>query len=83
MENVDDDRIAPRRKLGWRGVTKMPAPSKAMQQASAIAEHEPEKLYSRNKGLLKMKKKSLHDFAATKRKGLPEHKSGLAALKNK
>jgi hypothetical protein len=38
----------------------------------AIAEHEPEKLYARNKGMLKMSRKQLHDFAATKRKGLPQ-----------
>lgn len=39
----------------------------------AIAEHEPEKLYSKNRGLLKMTKGQLHDFAATKRKGLPKY----------
>ena len=32
----------------------------------AIAEHAPAKLYKRNKGLLKMSKSQLHDFAATK-----------------
>jgi hypothetical protein len=83
MENVDDDRIAPRRKLGWRGVTKMPAESKAQQRLMAIAEHDPDEVSPKNRSVLKMKKKSLHDFAATKRKGLPERKSGLAALKNK
>jgi hypothetical protein len=40
----------------------------------AIAEHEPEKLYERNKGMLKMTHAQLHDFAATKRKGLPAKK---------
>jgi len=49
----------------------MPAKSKKQQKAMAIAEHEPSKLYSRNKGLKKMSKKQLHDFAATKTKGLP------------
>ena len=38
----------------------------------AIAEHEPGKLNAKNKGLLKMSHSQLHDFAATKRKGLPE-----------
>lgn len=38
----------------------------------AIAEHQPGKLYAKNKGLLKMSKSQLHDFAATKRKGLPK-----------
>jgi len=52
----------------------MPAKSQAQQQAMAIAEHEPGKLYARNRGLLKMTHKQLHDFAATKRKGLPKRK---------
>ena len=51
----------------------MPAPSKAMRQASAIAKHHPEKLYKRNRGLLKMSKEDLSDFAETKEKGLPMH----------
>lgn len=41
----------------------------------AIAEHEPSKLFSRNRGLLKMSHSQLHDFAATPRKGLPKRKS--------
>lgn len=39
----------------------------------AIAEHSPGKLYAKNKGLLKMSNNQLHDFAATKRKGLPQY----------
>lgn len=54
----------------------MPAVSQAQQRAMAIAEHEPGKLYGRNKSLLKMSKDELHDFAATKRKGLPKKKQG-------
>ena len=55
----------------------MPAKSKAQREAMAIAEHEPEKLYKRNKGLKKMSKSQLHDFSSTKEKGLPSHvKSG-------
>jgi hypothetical protein len=50
----------------------MPAKSKRQQQAMAIAEHEPKKLYKRNKGLKKMSKSQLHDYAATKTKGLPK-----------
>jgi hypothetical protein len=49
----------------------MPSVSQAQQRATAIAEHEPEKLYAKNKGLLKMSHKQLHDFASTPRKGLP------------
>jgi len=40
----------------------------------AIAEHSPEKLYKKNRGLLRMTQQQLHDFAATKRKGLPKKK---------
>jgi hypothetical protein len=51
----------------------MPSTSKAQRRAMAIAEHHPEELYPENKGLADMGKKSLHDFASTKEKGLPEH----------
>ena len=50
----------------------MPAKSAAQQIAMAIAEHDPSKLYKRNKGLLKMTHGQLHDFAATPRTGLPK-----------
>jgi hypothetical protein len=49
----------------------MPSVSKKQAIAMSIAEHAPEKLYSKNKGLLKMSHQQLHDYAATKRKGLP------------
>lgn len=49
----------------------MPAKSKKQQQVMAIAEHEPSKLYKRNKGLKKMSKSQLHDYASTKTKSLP------------
>ncbi len=52
----------------------MPAPSKAVRRAAAIAEHHPGMLFKRNRGLLKMTKGQLHDFAATKEKGLPAKK---------
>ena len=52
----------------------MPAVSKAQRVAMAIAEHHPEQLYARNRGMAKMTKSQLHDFASTKEKGLPEHK---------
>jgi hypothetical protein len=38
----------------------------------AIAEHDPSKLNADNKGMLKMSHSQLHDFAATKRSGLPK-----------
>jgi len=49
----------------------MPARSKKQQMAMAIAEHEPEKLSSKNKGLLKISKSKLSEFASTPRKNLP------------
>ncbi len=52
----------------------MPAESQAQQRVMAIAKDEPGKLYARNKGLLKMSKEQLSDFASTKRKGLPKKK---------
>ena len=52
----------------------MPAKSKAQRRAMAIAEHHPEKLYKRNKGLKKMSKSQLSEFASTKEKKLPKKK---------
>jgi len=52
----------------------MPAKSKKQRRAMAIAEHHPEKLYKRNRGLKKMSKSDLHDYATTKEKGLPKKK---------
>ena len=49
----------------------MPSVSKAQQEATAIAEHTPDKLYKRNSGLLSMKKPQLREFAKTKTSGLP------------
>jgi len=52
----------------------MPAVSKKQRRVMAIAEHSPDELYERNKGLKKMDRSQLHDFAATKEKGLPKKK---------
>jgi len=52
----------------------MPAVSKAQRLAAAIAEHHPENLYARNRGLLSMSKHELHKYAATKEKDLPKKK---------
>lgn len=43
-----------------------PSVSTAQRQMMAIAEHHPDKLYKRNRGVLKMSKGQLHDFASTK-----------------
>lgn len=40
----------------------------------AIAEHHPEKLRKKNRGVLKMSDSQLHDFAKTKEKHLPSKK---------
>lgn len=53
----------------------MPAISKAQRIVMAIAEHDPSKLRKKNRGVLKMSKKQLHEFAETPSRGLPEHKS--------
>jgi hypothetical protein len=55
----------------------MPAKSVAQRRAMAIAEHAPEKLFSRNKGLLKMSKSKLHEFSKTKEKGLKKKRHNL------
>lgn len=52
----------------------MPSVSKAERQLMAIAEHHPEEVSAKNRGVLKMNHEQLHDFASTKEKGLPEHK---------
>jgi len=49
----------------------------------AIAEHEPNKLYKRNKGLLKMTKSQLHDYADTKEKGLPKRVGAIGRMKKR
>lgn len=59
----------------------MPAPSKKMRRAAAIAEHHPSKLYARNKGLKKMSKSQSHDYAATKEKNLPYSKEDKKFVK--
>jgi hypothetical protein len=47
----------------------MPAVSKKQREMMSIAEHKPGELYKRNKAVLGMSKKQLHDFAATKKAG--------------
>jgi len=47
----------------------MPAQSEKQRMMMAIAEHHPEALYKRNRGVLKMSKSDLSDFASTRFKG--------------
>jgi len=49
----------------------MPALSKKQRRMMAIAEHNPEKLYERNKEAKKMAKEELHKMASTKEANLP------------
>jgi len=51
-----------------------PAVSKKQRKLMGLAKHSPEKLYKRNRGVTKMSKKQLGDFARTKEKGLPNKK---------
>lgn len=56
----------------------MPSVSVAQRRAMAIAEHHPQELYTRNRGLLAMSHKQLHDFAATREGGLPRKTGKLS-----
>ena len=44
----------------------MPSVSRAQQEATAIALHNPSKLYARNRALAKMPAATLREFASTK-----------------
>ena len=59
----------------------MPAKSKAQQRLMAMAEHNPSAVSAKNRGVLNMTHEQLHDFAATKRKGLPAHKAKHGGVK--
>ena len=63
----------------------MPAKSEKQREAIAIAEHNPSKLYKRNKGLLKMSKSDQHDFASTKglKKTESDDKKFVKAMKGR
>jgi len=52
----------------------MPSVSKKQRRAMGIAEHHPEKLYERNRPMLKMSRKQLSEYASTKEKGLRKKK---------
>jgi hypothetical protein len=52
----------------------VPSTSQNQQAATAIALNDPDKLYPRNRGLLKMSQSQLSDFASTPRTGLPKRK---------
>lgn len=60
----------------------MPATSQAQQKLFAIAEHNPEALHKENKGLANLSHKTLHEFAHTKREGLPSYAHARKARKD-
>ena len=60
----------------------MPAVSVKQRKAMAIAEHEPEKLYARNRGMMGMSLSDLKHYAGTPEKGLPKRK-GKKKVKKK
>ena len=51
----------------------MPAKSKAMRKAAAIAIHHPEQLHVKNRGLARMSLEQLAHYASTPERGLPTH----------
>ena len=50
----------------------MSSVTEKQRKMMAIAEHQPSKLFKRNKGVLKMSKEQLSDFARKSTKGSPE-----------
>jgi hypothetical protein len=61
----------------------VPATSIKQRRMFAIAEHHPEKLYAKNKGVLGMKKSQMHDFAAVSETDLPEKVEKVKKLRGK
>jgi len=62
----------------------MPSVSKAQRRAIGIAEHEPGKLYARNRGLLGMSLEDMKEYASTPEAGLPKTvRKGKARKKGK
>lgn len=52
----------------------MSAKSKAQRRLMALAKHHPERLHEKNRGVARMTKKQLGEFASTKEKGLQMRK---------
>ena len=52
----------------------MPANSKAFRRLAAIAEHHPEMVSKKNRSVLGMTHKQLHEYASTPERGLPYKK---------
>lgn len=52
----------------------MPALSIKARRLMALAEHHPEKVREKNRGVLSMTHQQLHDFASTSEENLPRKK---------
>ncbi len=61
----------------------MPAKSKAFRRLVALAEHHPEEVSEKNKGVLSMKPDDMHEFASTPEEGLPMHAKKFKGLMGK
>ncbi len=61
----------------------MPARSVKQRKLMAIALHAPGKLYKRNRGVMKMDKMSMEEFARTSEKGLPKKKGKKKSRKKR
>lgn len=59
----------------------MPSLSVPQRRLMGLAEHHPEEVSAKNRGVLKMSHRQLHDFASTSEKDLP--KSPLSGIKRK
>jgi len=61
----------------------MPAKSEKQRRLMAIAEHNPEMLHKKNRGVLKMSKKQLSEYASTKENKMKKAPKNKKAAKGK
>lgn len=61
----------------------MPAKSVAQRRLIGLAEHHPEKVSKKNRGILGMKKSDMHDFASTSETDLPAKVAKVKKLRGK
>ena len=83
QQQLMDEIMQAREALENMGSPDMPAMSQAQRRMMAIAEHEPEKLHKKNRGVLSMMKRQMHEYASTPEQGLPKRKSLKAKMKRK
>ena len=61
----------------------MPAKSTAQRKLMAIADHHPEAVYKKNRGVLGMSHMQLHDFASTSERHLPTKVAKVKRMRGK